>query len=240
MLEGPNGPVSHLICGGVYDGSTGLIYKGGGYFDPNLGIWLALIPLMVVQGWRKRKERRQWVLLLCVGLFAVGSLAGCCPLQSHVPTPTLPPYRCFPRTSIVGSGSKPDRGLLQHAVMIRPIVSITPSSVSTHNHFSVDLDTTAKGVVLYDYAGNQLIIRCFSSHIINESAAGPASSVPLIYYDDSGFNMNPGDSGGGVFASGSLIGNTWSHRFEKVTLGGHVIRETPMGEAEAALLPASL
>ena len=77
MLEGPTGPVSHLICGGVYDWSTGLIYRGGRYFDPNLGIWLAPIPLMVVQGWRKRKDRRQWVLLLCVGLFAVGSLAGC-------------------------------------------------------------------------------------------------------------------------------------------------------------------
>jgi hypothetical protein len=32
VLEGPNGPVSHLICGGVYDWSTGLIYRGGRYF----------------------------------------------------------------------------------------------------------------------------------------------------------------------------------------------------------------
>jgi YD repeat-containing protein len=31
VLEGPNGPVSHLICGGVYDWSTGLIYRGGRY-----------------------------------------------------------------------------------------------------------------------------------------------------------------------------------------------------------------
>ena len=45
VLEGPNGPVSHLVCGGVYDWSTGLIYRGGRYFDPNLGIWLALMPL---------------------------------------------------------------------------------------------------------------------------------------------------------------------------------------------------
>ncbi|MFP4396243.1 MAG: hypothetical protein ACLFTI_13380, partial [Anaerolineales bacterium] len=36
VLEGPNGPVSHLICGGVYDWSTGLIYRGGRYFDPHL------------------------------------------------------------------------------------------------------------------------------------------------------------------------------------------------------------
>jgi len=58
VLEGPHGPVSHLICGGVYDWSTGLVYRGGRYFDPNLGIWLALMPLMVVQGWSKRKDRR--------------------------------------------------------------------------------------------------------------------------------------------------------------------------------------
>ena len=77
VLEGPNGPLSHLVCGGVYDWSTGLIYQNGRYFDPNLGIWLALMPLMVVQGWRKRKDRRYghlWVL--CVGLFVVGALAG--------------------------------------------------------------------------------------------------------------------------------------------------------------------
>lgn len=69
VLEGPNGPVSHLICAGVYDWSTGLIYQNGRYFDPNLGIWLALAPLVVVQGWRKRKDRRYghlWVLAVNV------------------------------------------------------------------------------------------------------------------------------------------------------------------------------
>ncbi len=97
MLEGPNGPVSHLICGGVYDGSTGLIYRGGRYFDLNLGIWLALTPLLVVQGWRRRRRgEHPWVLLLCVGLFAVGSLAGCGkqdPATTIIPTctPTLSP-----------------------------------------------------------------------------------------------------------------------------------------------------
>jgi len=91
VLEGPDGPVSHLVCGGVYDGSTGLIYRDGHYFDPNLGIWLALMPLLVVQGWRKRKERRQWVLLLCVGLFAVGSMAGCGSTSTPDPTCTTSP-----------------------------------------------------------------------------------------------------------------------------------------------------
>jgi len=40
VLEGPDGLVSHLVCGGVYDQSTGLLYKGGRYFDPMLGIWI--------------------------------------------------------------------------------------------------------------------------------------------------------------------------------------------------------
>ena len=33
VLEGPDSPVSHLVCGGVYDQSTGLLYKGGRYFE---------------------------------------------------------------------------------------------------------------------------------------------------------------------------------------------------------------
>jgi hypothetical protein len=56
VLEGPEGLASHLICGGVYDWSTGLIFKGGRYFDPSLGIWLALVPLVVIQSWRGCKK----------------------------------------------------------------------------------------------------------------------------------------------------------------------------------------
>jgi hypothetical protein len=69
VLEGPNGPVSHLICGGVYDWSTGLVHRDGRYFDPMLGIWLALAPLVVVQSWRGRKRKRggmPWYVLLLV------------------------------------------------------------------------------------------------------------------------------------------------------------------------------
>jgi hypothetical protein len=60
----------------VYDWSTGLIYKGGRYFDPNLGIWLALVPLVVVQ-WAsscspKRKKRRGAWWGLALALFLVG------------------------------------------------------------------------------------------------------------------------------------------------------------------------
>jgi len=81
VLEGPEGPVSHLVCGGVYDWSTGLIYRGGRYFDPTLGLWLALAPLVVVQswrGWRGKRPRFPWVVLVVLCLGASGMmLAGC-------------------------------------------------------------------------------------------------------------------------------------------------------------------
>ncbi len=90
LLEGPEGPVSHLVCGGVYDWSIGLLYQGGRYFDPSLGIWLALLPLAVVQVWPGRKRRKgehPWVMLVCMGVLALGSLAGCCDFS---PPPTPP------------------------------------------------------------------------------------------------------------------------------------------------------
>jgi YD repeat-containing protein len=80
VLEGPNGPVSHLICGGVYDWSTGLIFRGGRYFDPTLGIWLALAPLVVVQSWRGRKKKRRgmpWYVLLLVVVSVGGMVTAC-------------------------------------------------------------------------------------------------------------------------------------------------------------------
>jgi hypothetical protein len=88
VLEGPQGPVSHLIprcarddvCRGIYDWSTGLIYRDRRYFDPMLGIWLALAPLVVLQSWRGRKKRRWWtpwyVVLFCV-VSVGGMLVGC-------------------------------------------------------------------------------------------------------------------------------------------------------------------
>jgi YD repeat-containing protein len=88
VLEGPEGPVSHLVCGGVYDWSTGLVYKDGRYFDPMLGIWLALAPLIVVQSWRRRRERRGglWAVMLALFLVGMGGiLAGC--VGGGTPTP---------------------------------------------------------------------------------------------------------------------------------------------------------
>ncbi len=99
VLEGPNGPVSHLICGGVYDWSTGLLYKGGRYFDPSLGIWLVLLPLAVIQTWPGRKKRKggyPWVMLLCMGLLVAGALTACdeckdCKAPISTPTPCITP-----------------------------------------------------------------------------------------------------------------------------------------------------
>jgi len=91
LIEGPQGMVSHLICGGVYDQSTGLIYKGGRYFDPNLGIWLALTPLVVVQAWRGPRKRRRWALGVSLGLLALcagSTLTGCCPPSNPTSIPT--------------------------------------------------------------------------------------------------------------------------------------------------------
>jgi subtilisin family serine protease len=51
VLFGDKGPVTNLGCGDIYDWSTGLIYKDGRYFDPTLGIWLALAPLVIGGGW---------------------------------------------------------------------------------------------------------------------------------------------------------------------------------------------
>jgi hypothetical protein len=90
VLEGPEGPVSHLVCGGVYDWSTGLIYKGGRYFDPMLGIWLALMPLVVVQSWRGRKKRRgfPWYVMVLLVVCVSGVLTACGE-EGDTPNPTV-------------------------------------------------------------------------------------------------------------------------------------------------------
>jgi len=92
LLEGPEGLVNHLVCGGVYDWSTGLIYQNGGYFDPNLGLWLALMPLVVIQAWPGKKKRRggqPWVMVLCMGWLVIGTLTACgAPTPDPTPNPT--------------------------------------------------------------------------------------------------------------------------------------------------------
>jgi peptidoglycan/xylan/chitin deacetylase (PgdA/CDA1 family) len=111
VLEGPQGPVSHLICGGVYDWSTGLIFRDGRYFDPTLGIWLALAPLVVVQSWqgRKRKRRRGmpwYVVVLVVMGVGSGVLTACNP-PDDTPTPDPGPGKYFCYLPYIGKGGSP-------------------------------------------------------------------------------------------------------------------------------------
>jgi hypothetical protein len=97
VLTGPKGLVSHLVCGGVYDWSTGLIYKGGRYFDPSLGIWLALTPLLVVQSWRGRKRRRRgyaWYLVVLCVIVIGGLLVACGGGTGPEPGPGQPSPTC--------------------------------------------------------------------------------------------------------------------------------------------------
>ncbi len=97
VIEGPQGLVSHLVCGGVYDWSTGLLFKGNRYFDPTLGIWLSLTPLVVLQGGKKGKKRRWWyqwvaVLLLLAGIG--GMLVGCAKTPPPKTTQTVTSQVC--------------------------------------------------------------------------------------------------------------------------------------------------
>jgi hypothetical protein len=109
VLLGEKGPVTHLGCGddAIYDWSTGLIFKGGRYFDPNLGIWLSTSTVLFWQSWyppkqgrrkRRREKRSKRYLLLLLLMFLALMLAGCnqpdplpeCPTPS--PTPAPMPY----------------------------------------------------------------------------------------------------------------------------------------------------
>ena len=98
VLIGAKGPVTNLGCGDIYDWSTGLVYKGGRYFDPTLGIWLTLAPFVVWQKYklgkrrgkskRKRRDRKELFLLFLFLLVVALVLTGCGP---NPPDPTQTP-----------------------------------------------------------------------------------------------------------------------------------------------------
>jgi pimeloyl-ACP methyl ester carboxylesterase len=106
VLIGEKGPVTNLGCGDIYDWSTGLVYKDGRYFDPNLGIWTTLTPYLIWQAYkpkkqrgrsrRKRRDRKQLFLLLLFLLVVALALTGCGPgpvpeqIECSIPT-TEPP-----------------------------------------------------------------------------------------------------------------------------------------------------
>jgi YD repeat-containing protein len=126
VLEGPEGPVSHLICNGVYDWSTGLVYKGGRYFDPTMGIWLTLTPLVVVQAWRGHKKGRRgaWdVLLVVLVVVGVGvTVTACGPAPTPTPSPICTSMRADflhdPRTRAVDV-DRPDPGIVLPAKALK-------------------------------------------------------------------------------------------------------------------------
>jgi YD repeat-containing protein len=93
VLRGPEGYYVLLNCpGGVYDWSTGLIFLGGRYFDPMLGIWIAMGPFIVLSGplGSRKKKRGQWVsrALWVLIVLIVMALAGC---DGPGPIPTCMP-----------------------------------------------------------------------------------------------------------------------------------------------------
>jgi YD repeat-containing protein len=116
VLEGPEGPVSHLICGGVYDWSTGLLYKGGNYFDPRLGIWL-LVPLAVIT-WRSKRGKSSLVRTLSILFCLAGVSLVACVGEEHFkdelarhcitfPTPGVVNAPLNECTALPTSGSEP-------------------------------------------------------------------------------------------------------------------------------------
>ncbi|MCP4356833.1 MAG: M23 family metallopeptidase, partial [Chloroflexi bacterium] len=110
VVLGVGGPVTNLGCGngGVYDWSTGLIFRNGRYFDPNTGIWITMGAMVTWQIWPKEnRQQRRWrrkygqqatflILLLLLILMAT-ALSGCgCGIvptipDTSTPPPTLPP-----------------------------------------------------------------------------------------------------------------------------------------------------
>jgi hypothetical protein len=167
VLEGPQGPVSHLICGGVYDWSTGLIHRNGRYFDPMLGIWLALAPLVVVQSWRGRKRKRGgmpwYVLVLVVVGVGSGVLTACGNGNDGTKTPTKcvsegtsgPPGR----TSIDEIDDLITAHLYDEAIQEAIVVYSLPVPVGLQNGVnSVYYDSSVPGAIT-DGLPNEITVR---------------------------------------------------------------------------------
>ena len=130
VLEGSEGPITHLICNSVYDWSTGLIHTRGGYFDPRLGIWLMMTPLGIIGLWRRRRRGRfaGFDVLLLLVVFG-GLLVGCAgqdpPESDCPPTPDIsrPLELIVNATTLFGSGVSGTSGVNSHIANANKVYS---------------------------------------------------------------------------------------------------------------------
>ncbi len=186
VLEGEEGPVTHLGCEGnaIYDWSTGLIFKGGRYWDPTTGIWITLGGAVVWQWWcpvplnrrqcRSKEKKRLLVFLLL--LLVILALAGCddpstpCPPDESLPeNPTPTPdstYITGPYVRIKtvfatppgGFAVVPDAGL-------GTIVDQSKRVILTHNHYGDDDPDRqiekAVAITIVDSMGNETQVNNF-------------------------------------------------------------------------------
>jgi hypothetical protein len=92
VLQGVQGPITHLECDAVYDWRTGLIYRLGRYFDPTTGVWLMGTGMLLAQAGTggKRRSKRRLLLLMLLLLCVAGVLAAC----NNNPGPSLDPDPC--------------------------------------------------------------------------------------------------------------------------------------------------
>ncbi len=130
VLSGAKGYYVLLDCPeGMYDWSTGLIFLGGRYFDPSLGIWIALGPLIVLQAKPgSRKKSRGWQVgwLLWVSVVAAATLMTGCGVD-------LPPT-CEPIAKYNRDPRQPDPlydgDILAASVVIEPFLDRKTDSLS--------------------------------------------------------------------------------------------------------------
>jgi hypothetical protein len=173
--------VTNLGCGDIYDWSTGLIYKNGRYFDPTLGIWLALASLVMGGGWfanghrrrRRGEKEKRYVLSLLLLLLAMG-LSGCgdtptpppgtatpeatreCP---PTPTPTLPPPPVddwdLKRKTVQITRIRPgdNENTENHAYSLGTVVD-GGYAIITHNHFVAG---KAEKVIISAHHGREIL-----------------------------------------------------------------------------------
>jgi hypothetical protein len=174
VLIGEKGPVTNLGCGDIYDWSTGLVYKGGRYFDPNLGIWTTLTPYLIWQNYktqkragksrRKRRSRRKLILLLLVLLVVALALSACndppgpsadatpCPTTPTVPPP-LPAHDDWEikQRTVQITRINPATGLPQDSL---GTVVEGGYAIITHNHFGFE---KAERVIISDHNYREII-----------------------------------------------------------------------------------